>query len=509
MRRSPLIFVLLCAGAALVGAGWSTARVATSARRQADEIALSPEEAVIAIKPLQLTQDDLPPGYSRGALTVDTPVSDAVRKAATGAAPYAALEQSAAEGTQACSVQSLAPPTGAPLTTATVNICLMSDAVSAQSFAQGQARAIDPGTATLSAETAPTDLRLGDGQPTIWRLQGADPNGRPSTDFLVRWSRGQVAFELRGRAAVGKEDPAGAADLSRAVDTGEATRPAASLPPATIAAPVSEAQRLYATLNSQTAIVPVSQPPSATSRLLSNLIQLPAEAVLNANNPVATLRLLDGTFRRVVYANEVFRTADRTTLHGQRVTVDADAAGAASELRNPSSDGFFTANDANDQPLPNDVQTDSELTPPLQLGDGTRALKTVIAYPDARNNFVTYTLRWTHGAIVLQARIGQSERRNQPLSDLVPWAQQVEAAYQASALAAAQLFSAHAPSEPRMAATQARGAAMSDALAFTAPTPVRRQRRWLQRTVFSERSGAWRATKRCSGRRTAASAISR
>ncbi len=421
----------LTAGAALVLLSAGAARMTLHAAPRQAATALSPEEAVIAIKPLQLAASDVPPGYALGAITVDTPVSDALRQSVAGADPYAALGSLTAEGTQACSVQGVMPPAAAPLTDAQLTICVMADQPSAQNVVAGTARAIDPAGGTLTQETAPPDLTLGDGQANVWRLVQTDSNGRTSTAFDLRWSRGQVAFELRAQARAGKEDQSGTNDLGRSIDGGEAMRPPVALGAPTVVAPVTEQQRLYATLNSQTAIVPAS---AAPSRLYTNTIQLPAEAVLTSNNPTATLHLLDETFRRAVYANEVFRTPDRQLLYGQRVTVDADAPGAGAELMNPSSDGFFFHGEADDSPTPNGTQADTELTPPLQLGDGTRAFKTLISYPDPRNNFVTFTLRWTHGPAVLQARIGAAASKNQQLSDLVPWAQQVEQTYQASAL---------------------------------------------------------------------------
>src|SRR5690242_18178469 len=58
--------------------------------RPAQSLGLSPEEAVIALKPYELTSSDLPSGYSAGAISTTTPTVDAVNQAATGADPYAA-----------------------------------------------------------------------------------------------------------------------------------------------------------------------------------------------------------------------------------------------------------------------------------------------------------------------------------------------------------------------------------------------------------------------------------
>ena len=103
--------IALLAGAALLLASGASRTALRAAPRQV-AVGLSPEEAVIAIKPLQLVEADVPQGYALGTVTVSSPVSDAVRQAAAGADPYAALSSLAAEGTQACSIEPLTPPAG-------------------------------------------------------------------------------------------------------------------------------------------------------------------------------------------------------------------------------------------------------------------------------------------------------------------------------------------------------------------------------------------------------------
>lgn len=476
-----VVQIAVVAGAALALLSAGAARLALQAAPRQADLSLSPEEAVIAIKPLQLAAGDVPQGYTLGAISVDTPVLEAARQAASGADPYAALGSLSAEGTQACSVQGLTPPAAAPLADAQLTICVMRDPPSAQNVVAGTARAIDPAGGTLTQESAPPDLLLGDGLPSLWRLVQTDSNGRSSSSFDLRWSRGLVAFELRAHAQAGKEDPGGTDDLGRSIDGGEATRAPVALGAPTVVAPVTEEQRLYATLNAQTAIIPGSQAPMQGSRVLSNTIQLPAEAVLTSNTPTATLHLLDETFHRAVYANEVFRTPDRLLVNGQRVTVDADAAGAAAELVSRDRDGYFQHVDTSDQPIACDALMDTELTPPLQLGDGTRAFRTLCSYANTRNNEVTFTLRWTHGPVVLQARIGANQSANQQLADLVPWAQQVEQSYQASALpGASHIFAATAAAGVGFA--RAPAPSVRPSVAAVLPSAAGRPRRGAKRS---------------------------
>jgi hypothetical protein len=418
----PLVVVSL---ALAMVAGQAVRAARPAAPFQAAAFPLSPEEAVTAIRPLQLQTSDLPEGYGVRGTSVDTPASEAIAAYAQGVDPYAVLQASEAEGTQACSEQQLSPPSGAIVSAALLRICLMSDAASAQRVVQNQARMINTGTVTPQA--APVGLTLGDGSPAIYRVDGTDAMGNPSASYRVRWSRGITALELVAVPRTAQADATGPTDLAQRLDAVEATRGPVTLPQASVPAPVTEAQRVYQVIAAQSALHTNTQELAPDAQPFGRpRLFLPADNVLQSSNPQAALMELDQVFQRVGALEAGFSAASNKTGWNQTIYVDGSAQGAFAELTRPN---WVFVPEVDSMT----VRSVTELTPPIQLGDATRARKIVISSP-IWPDLVNFAIAWTHGSVVLQATIANYVTANPQLSDDIAWAQLVERDYQASAL---------------------------------------------------------------------------
>ena len=395
----------------------------------------SPEESVLLLKPLELGSADVPAGFAAGDTSTSTPVVEAVAQANAGADPYGALDELQAEGTQVCSAQDIVPPSDGSLSQSSLTSCVMVSPAAAAAVAAGSARPLPTGDSTLTI-TPLTPPPLGDGTTGAWQLTSTAASGQPVVQYDLRWTRGIIAFELATTASPQQSDPSASAALAATLDAAEAGRAAAALSTPLVNPPASEQQRLYTALLEQDALVPPSQPPVPMSTIYSQAVVHPADSVLSAANPPAFLRTVDQQYKRLIYTNRVYRTPNKLLVHGQRVTVDADAQGATQELRAQSTHTYSFRVDANDMPLPG-PQTAYELIPaPMQLGDSTVAYRITTSYPNIPNapSEISYNIGWTHGRVYLQAQYSTLDNRQPTAQDVVPWAQEVEAMFEASPL---------------------------------------------------------------------------
>jgi len=406
--------------------------------RPVQSAGLSPEEAVIALKPYELSAADLPAGYTAGSISTTTPASDAIAQAAAGADPYETLDRLQSEGTQVCSQQSFLPASGSPLSRSSLSTCVMASPDAAQAVATGTARPLPPSGDTVTVRPVALTQSLGDGTAEAWQIASTGSGGQPQTEYDLRWTRGLLAFELRTATTATQSDVAASTALGAALDAAEATRQPATLGLPTVTPPASEVQRVYTALLEQRAVVPVSQPPQASSALFLADIIHPADTVRAAANPTQTLHTVDEVFQRVITADQIFRTSDRIFVHGERITVDATAQGAQAELNTPRVWRPSFRVNAQDEALPDPQVSFEQIATPIRLGDSTSAYRFTVSYPNIPNtpSEISYSIGWTHGRIFLQARFGATEMRHPTVDSAVAFAQQVEADFQASDLAA-------------------------------------------------------------------------
>ncbi len=442
-RRACLALALMGLLLAVAGRAPSSA-----ASRPVQSAGLSPEEAVIALKPYELSAADLPSGYAPGAVSTSTPSLEAIAQAASGADPYAALDRLQAEGTQVCSVQALTPASGATLSRGALTTCVMASPDAAQAVAAGSARPLPASSDTVTVTPTALAQALGDGTSAAWQIVSSDSSGQPQTEYDLRWTRGLIAFELRTTTTAARNDIAASAALGAALDSAEATRAAVVLGAPTVTPPASEVERVYTALLEQRAVVPVSQPPQPTSTLFLKDVIHPAEQVRAAANPTQALHTVDEVYQRVITADQIFLTRDRIFAHGERITVNATAQGALAELNTPSVwRPSFRVNSQNEA-LPNPQVTFEQIPAPIQLGDNTAAYRFTVSYPSIPNtpSEISYSIGWTHGRVFLQARYGAPDTRRPTVDGVVPFAQQVEADFQASDLATMTADTAPSPS---------------------------------------------------------------
>jgi hypothetical protein len=375
--------------------------------------ALSPEEAIISLRPFALTANDLPSGYRLAGTSAGTPASQAF----VTSSPRAALRERDAAGYMVSVSQTLLPLTRGAGPVEQFGVALFADAPSAAAYATGVSFPIRNAT---GQQVEAVDLPAPVGSASkAWHLTVSPPDERPIGEYLIRWHRGQVAFTVVTAAVSGDEKLADAAALVAVVDLKEAALPAPKVGLPTVTPAATEAQRLTAA--ELLATIGIGDEDAPIGYNVTNAsIATNAGIVFGNPDPQATLHRVDEQWKRIVGVTETFSTpqgSSSTTLVAEAV-LDADAASANVNMRD-----LIAA--------PTAVVT--VIDPPVQLGDAGYAFTfdTTSASGEARQSVI---IEWTHGPLLLAVTMSGPQAMIN-MDDLVDFAQQWETAYQASDLA--------------------------------------------------------------------------
>lgn len=378
--------------------------------------ALSPEEAVIALLPYELSAQDAPPGYiAPRVLPEGTAVDTAITLAGRSLSPAVTFKFYQDAGFVVGLHQPLLP-TATPTSPARFSVSLLTDAPAARKYATSVPVNLPPSGERLSLEPVDLGLTIGDTRAAA-HLTRTPPDQPAQGFYIVRWQRGRVVFELTTAAQPsGQERQEDAESLASTLDSIEAARPPLSLGSPTVMPPATEDQRLQMVL--RLAPFPAGAAPDGY-RLADFYFNHPAERVGNGADPVAELHKVDEQWREEVGGGQIF-TNEQDSRAGlfAGATAYADPYGAMSAF-------------ADYEPVPTFTSSNS-VDPPVRLGDATRAYRAAGTLEDG-SAVEGIFLIWTHGTLVLiiemfgPAGSGSMDR-------VVALAQQVEARFQATPL---------------------------------------------------------------------------
>jgi hypothetical protein len=416
MRRR-IILVALALGLALFRL--SPAAAGAPGGQQTGQPAMATEEMVIRLLPYLPSATDLPEGYRLTNPTVDTPATIAFTQTPPGGDPYAMFAQVGRDLLLQAHL-GVVPAFGIPAPPFSFTLHLMTDTAAAAALA-GDPRRSPPG-----AEPVPLDLTLGEAS-AAWHLVRTPPDQAPDAGaievYSVRWQRGSLVFEVQSATPLGGTSLADTLAFAERMDAREAELPAPDLSAPAVAGLPAEGERLDALL--KLATIDVSERDLPGYQLFTRSINHPASAVLAAalpgapRNPDEELQYQAVVRRAVIGAGVVLAPVvrrDAPVFFEATVHTDADAARAALDQTGD---------------VPAGVEV-SAVEPPLDLGDVTAAFRVEGPgyYPDGSNLHVI-AIEWTHGPV----RLSVSMEGQVDMDLLTAFAQRVEAAYQASALA--------------------------------------------------------------------------
>ncbi len=385
------------------------------ARAQSAAPTLSPEEGIVRLLPYRLTAFDLPSGYTTETPVALAPSVRAFQSASTaGSDPHDWLTR--LDGT----VVTMRQRMSAALVfqqVGTIDSYLTVDATAARRLAS----AIFIASKNETSESVISTVSLGESL-SVWHVTRT-PTGDPASGrFLFLWKRGLVVFSLTTVAPLGQELFSAAMALAAAVDNKAATAQDPIVAPPSVASPVTEDQRVTAL--QQLSVFDVRAEDALPGfRLLTHYQDHPANYVLRAADPVAALKRIDDSVKRIITVGESYGPVAGTTVLGINVEVrmDADALGAAAELTPPL-----------DAPLGTTLRS---IAPPIILGDATSAFQATSVASDGSPT-EEVSLAWTHGALLLSVSLRAAPGSLSMLT-LVAFAQQLEALYKQSLFASA------------------------------------------------------------------------
>jgi hypothetical protein len=373
---------------------------------------LSSEEAILALLPYQLGPQDGLSSYLPSSTV--TAYGVAVTALAAGAFPVEDFSMGLKAGLVAGFSQTLEPasqPNTPPSEAARLNVNLFDTADDAQAYATGQSI---PPVSSAVFSYQPVSLAAGLGEAGAgWHVTATLP-GQPSLAyFRIRWHRGQVLFFLTTqRLPLGEEHQTDAEHLAAAIDAAEQTRLPLSLGSPTVTPPVTEAQRLQAALQLRPFPLPAGATPAGFEAEPPYYADA-ATLVAFAPDPKTELGLTDSTWKMIISERQVF-TSQQTSgvellLTATRCTDSQGAAANASFLSSgPGS-------------------TSTQVAAPASLGDATYAYQDTA--PDQMGNSMeSQQVYWTHGAVVLSARLFGPPGTTS-MDQVVALARQIDASY--------------------------------------------------------------------------------
>jgi len=378
---------------------------------------LSPEEAVIALRPYKLNAQDAPAGYTAAFSGVTTAVSLSL----LDPSPSRIFKAYQSEGFVVSYHQRL-HPVGLPSTGSEADgrfvVSLFTGPAKAAAYLTMWPQGDDP---ALQYEAVTISSVLGDAGAA--RHVTHAPSGQQAEGYyIVKWQHGQLVFEVfTPPQPLGQEQQSDAENLTDALDAVVQSRPPLSLGAPTVTPPASEAQRLQA---ADRLWSPLASAGADSARLKASAPHFwdTAQDVGGAADPWAELRLADMSWRFLISESQVLAGQhDGDPAVVATATLCADAEGAAtwaSRLPAPAAGLSFTAID-----------------PSIQLGDWTFA--TQGSGPDLQ----TLNLHWTHGSLAFGVSVGGPPGTTS-MDQLAAAAQEVESQYQA------QPLPSHTPAAP-------------------------------------------------------------
>ncbi len=405
---------------------------ARAAQAQTAPPQFSPEQAMVELAPLRLQAADLPAGYQPQTPAYFTPSGESVLNTPPSGDPHRLLDIYSNDGYLVWTSQRLSIGS-ATLPAASFYAYAMKDVRRARDRTDG--RLDGPhGSDSQFVDDVPVQSIAGDAT-SVWHIVSTSTRGVSSGGYTVRWQRGRLAFTITTAAPFGKEKLDDALALLAAIDKTIAARSVPDSAVPDVAPPASESERIDAALKLRTIDIGEDAAPNGFLIAGHGLIH-PAGSVLLSTNPGATLRRQDEQFRRVIALTETFLSLDDPENSGLQLvaTLHADADGALADFTALS--GGSAATGA------------TPIAAPMQAGDAIAALRfPQVQAGTAKTEYDEVIVYWLHGPLLLSVSLVATP---DVLSDalVAGFAQQAEAAYQASAFGMAT-----APAAPAAAPT--------------------------------------------------------
>jgi hypothetical protein len=404
MIRMKMALVALAAVTAL-SLGATAGRRVTAVHAQTATAQVSPEEAVIALRPFILADKDVKAGYTLDVPHIDTVVTDAF----FDSDPQAMFDSETKAGFIIDIHQTLKPQdTSSGLPTLELFVNLFADDASARAFAAGKAL---PPQSSQTLKIAPVTLTEPLGE-SSFAYHGVDttPDLPPANFYTVRWSRGRIAYSALTDNDPGKEKLSDTLDFAVAHDKRVANL-TLQFGSSTLTPPATEQQRLDALLRLKEADAQASQEPEGYSMTSSGAVH-PAGIVATAGDPADALQAVDVRWKRIASISGTFTsTTDKALMLTYAIGLDAD--GAAAQV------------DATDYlPAPGESATPVDLG--IQLGDVTAAFRVLGSNADG-TPYEDLNISWTHGRVILVVNM-QGAPDTTSFETLIALARQVDAA---------------------------------------------------------------------------------
>lgn len=405
---------------------------ARAAQAQTAPPQFSPEQAMVELAPLRLQAADLPAGYQPQTPAYFTPSGESVLNTPPSGDPHRLLDIYSNDGYLVWTSQRLSIGS-ATLPAASFYAYAMKDVRRARDRTDG--RLDGPhGSDSQFVDDVPVQSIAGDAT-SVWHIVSTSTRGVSSGGYTVRWQRGRLAFTITTAAPFGKEKLDDALALLAAIDKAIVARSVPDSAVPDVAPPASESERIDAALKLRTIDIGEDAAPNGFLIAGHGLIH-PAGSVLLSTNPGATLRRQDEQFRRVIALTETFLSLDDPENSGLQLvaTLHADADGALADFTALS--GGSAATGA------------TPIAAPMQAGDAIAALRfPQVQAGTAKTEYDEVIVYWLHGPLLLSVSLVATP---DVLSDalVAGFAQQAEAAYQASAFGMAT-----APAAPAAAPT--------------------------------------------------------
>jgi hypothetical protein len=386
---------------------------------------LSSEEAVLALLPYKLGPQDGLSGYLPSpTVTAHGAASSALSVTAFPSERLRALLQAGYIVGFAQTLEPVSQPNAASSDAGYLEVNLFDTTGDAGAAATGQS--LPPvNNAVDSYQPITHSAALGEAN-AGWHVTENLP-GRPSrARFAIRWQRGPIVFVLETQPMpLGEEQQADVETLATAIDAAEQTRPPLSLGSPTVTPPATEAQRLQAAL--QLKPFPFAASATPTGFEAETPYYLDAVGFLAAAaDPRTELGLTDSTWKVIISERQAFtsqQTSGVTLLATATICADRQSAIANASYLSSAPD-----------------VTSTQVTAPVSLGDSTYAYRYTVP-AQAGNPLEAQEIYWTHGAVVLSARMFGPPGTTS-MDQVVALARQIDARYQAG------LPAPSAPSRP-------------------------------------------------------------
>jgi hypothetical protein len=378
---------------------------------RAQPAGLSPEGAIIVLRPYKVIAADLPGGYQPSTFLGSSVITAVSLYSGYGPSVRSVYADWVRDGFSVW-ISQILNPTPNPCPDPSWTVYLMRDAAAARAYATGQVRPPhdDPSFRTYS--NANLGVLPGDSG-AAWSFKYLDQDNVQRGGFHVRWQRDQLVFVVEGSSPNGPNTPDELRALLVALNRKAALIGQPLLHSWGVLVPASEEQRLEAGIKINATPVGLRVPPAGFQFNGRNYSH-PANPSASTNDPQAALRDFDDRWQRLIEGGSFFSDSDRVSFVDVWISVDGDAQSALFDLAA--------------RRIP-----DLAIDPPIALGDATIAAHEVFSLRDASIREVM-SISWVHGPIVIAVSLGAPQNAFS-VTTLLGFARQAEDAYQRSPFA--------------------------------------------------------------------------